>query len=141
MSDGILLAGAGRGTGLEIARLLRARGDKVTALVRPGSDAGELERLGVTVVRGNILDRAGVEAAFAAGPFKAVIDTVGGKRGEPRPDYEGTVLLVDETLAAGVRRFLFVTAIGCGASRAAVGPRVIEFLGRYWTRRRRVRTT
>ena len=123
MSDGILLAGASRGTGLEVARLLRARGERVTALIRRGSDVAELERLGVQVVRGNVLDRADVEAAFAAGPFRAVVDTVGGKRGEPRPDYEGTMLLVDEARAAGVRRFLFVTAIGCGASRA-IRPRM-----------------
>lgn len=129
MNDAVLLFGAGRGTGLEIARLLRARGDAVRAMIRPAADAAPLEALGVEVVRGNVLDRADVEAAFAAGPVRAVIDTVGGRRGEPRPDFEGTVLLVDEALAHGARRFLFVTAIGCGDSRGAVAPRVIEFLG------------
>ena len=28
-----------------------------------------------------------------------------------------------------MRRFIFVTAIGCGDSRGAVGPKVLEFLG------------
>lgn len=129
MRDGILLFGASRGTGLEIARLLAGRGESVTAMIRPGADGTELEGLGVRVLRGDVLHRGDVENAVRSGQFRAVIDTVGGKRGEPRPDYEGTVLLVDAARQAGVPRFLFVTAIGCGESRQAVGPRVIEFLG------------
>jgi uncharacterized protein YbjT (DUF2867 family) len=129
MSGGILVFGGNRGTGLEVCRLLAARGDHVTACVRPSADARELEALGVATCRGDVLDPVSVAAAFASGPFRAVIDTVGGKRGEPRPDNAGTRNLVDAAASAGVRRFIFVTAIGCGDSRGAVGPRVIEFLG------------
>jgi uncharacterized protein YbjT (DUF2867 family) len=70
-----------------------------------------------------------VQGAFASGSFRAVIDTVGGKRGEPRPDYHGTRNLVDAARAAGVSRFILVTAIGSGDSRRAVSPKVLEFLG------------
>lgn len=129
MSGGILVFGGNRGTGLEVCRLLAARGESVTACVRPAADAGELGSLGVATCRGDVLDAASVAAAFATGPFRAVINTVGGRRGEPRPDYAGTRTLVAAAAGAGVRRFLFVTAIGCGDSRGAVGPRVIEFLG------------
>jgi uncharacterized protein YbjT (DUF2867 family) len=129
VTDGVLIVGASRGTGLEVARLLAARGEAVTAFVRPTSDMRELLKLRVRLHRGNVLDPRSVEGAFAAGNFRAVINTVGGARGEPRPDYHGTRNLVDAARAAGVRRFLFVTAIGCGDSRGTVSPRVIEFLG------------
>lgn len=54
------------GTGLigsNICEQLVARGDEVAALVRQGSDAAELEALGVAVVRGDITDPADVRRA------------------------------------------------------------------------------
>ncbi len=129
MADGILIAGATRGTGLEVARLLTARGVDVTALVRPTADLQQILQLPVKLCRGDVLDVKAVQAAFASGNFRAVVCTVGGRRGEPRPDYQGTRNLVDAAGAAGVRRFLFVTAVGTGDSRATVHPKVLEFLG------------
>jgi len=54
--------------GRSVVRLLRERGDEVTALVREGSDAAPLEALGATIVRGDALApddvrRAAVDAA------------------------------------------------------------------------------
>ncbi len=130
MTDGVLIFGGTRGTGLHVARLLRARGDDVTVLVREGSDAAELEAIGATIVRGSALDATGVDAAFAAGPFRAAINTLGGKRGEtPRPDVEGTRQIIRGANKAGVSRVLMVTAIGSGDSRTAVAPKVLEVLG------------
>jgi uncharacterized protein YbjT (DUF2867 family) len=129
VADGVLIVGASRGTGLEVARLLAARGEAVTAFVRPASDLAGLLQLRVKLYKGDVLDPASVAGALAAGSFRAIIDTVGGKRGEPRPDYHGTRNLVDAARQAGVRRFLFVTAIGCGDSRSTVAPKVLEFLG------------
>jgi uncharacterized protein YbjT (DUF2867 family) len=129
MTDGVLIFGASRGTGLEVARILAARGEPVTAFVRPSSDVSALEALPVRLVRGDTLNPEEVAAAFAAGPFRAVVNTVGGRRGEPRPDHLGVKITADAARAAGVSRYLLVTAIGCGDSRGAVGPRVLEFLG------------
>lgn len=129
MEPRVLVVGASRGTGLEVCRRLAARGDAVTAAVRATSDTGALAALGIPCHTADVLDPASLTALFAAGPYRAVIDTVGGKRGEPRPDHVGTRNLVAAATVAGVRRFVFVTAIGCGDSRGAVGPRVIEFLG------------
>jgi len=129
MTDGVLIVGASRGTGLEVARLLEGRGEAVTAFVRPTTDMAGLLKLRVRLFRGDVLDPQSVQGALASGSFRAVIDTVGGKRGEPRPDYHGTRNLVDAARAAGVPRFILVTAIGAGDSRGAVGPRVLEFLG------------
>lgn len=129
MAGRVLVFGGNRGTGLEVCRILAGRGEAVTACVRPGADTAELQRLGVAICRGDILDPASVAAAVGSGDFAAIINAVGGRRGEPRPDNVGTRNLVDAARTAGVRRFIFVTAIGCGDSRSAVGPRVIEFLG------------
>lgn len=129
MTDGVLIFGASRGTGLEAARLLAARGEAVTAFVRPSSDVSALKALPVRLVTGDTLDPSDVAAAFAAGPFRAVVNTIGGRRGEPRPDHLGVKITTEAAVAAGVRRYLLVTAIGCGESRGAVGPRVLEFLG------------
>ena len=130
MAGNVLIFGGTRGTGFQVARLLRERDDSVTVLVREGSDATELEGLGATVMRGNALDRASVDAVFASASFDACVNTLGGKRGEkPRPDIEGTLQIVDGAKHAGVNRVLMVTAIGAGDSRTAVAPKVLEVLG------------
>lgn len=129
MTGAVLIAGASRGTGLEVARLLERRGEAVTAMVRPTASMAGILQLRVRLCRGDVLDPRSVQAAFASGDFRAVIVTVGGRRGEPRPDYHGTRNLVDAAREAGVRRFILVTAIGAGDSRGSVGPKVLEFLG------------
>jgi len=126
---GVLIFGGTGGTGLEIARILAGRGDAVTVVARPTSDRSGLDGLDVTVVTGDVLDVDSVDAAFAAGRFRAVINTVGGRRGEPRPDVIGGQHIADAALRAGVARALLVTAIGAGDSRSAVAPKVIEVLG------------
>jgi uncharacterized protein YbjT (DUF2867 family) len=129
VTDGVLVVGGSRGTGLEVARLLADRGESVTVFVRPTTDMADLLRLKVKLFRGDVLDPVSVQGAFASGNFRAVINTVGGRRGEPRPDYHGTRNVVDAARSAGVQRHIFVTAIGTGDSRSAVGPKVLQFLG------------
>ncbi len=130
MSAGVLLFGATQRTGLEVARILTARGEKVTASVRPSSDRGTLESLGVTLVNADALDAGAVDRAFASGEFRAVVCTIGGSRKEPRrPDFEGTRNIVDAAKRHGVRRMLLVTAIGAGDSRDALAPAAWKFLG------------
>lgn len=127
--SGVLIFGATRGTGLETARILSGRGDAVTACVRPASDASELEELGVDIARGDALDADSVDAVVAGGTYRAIIISLGGKRGEPRPDLIGTRYIVDATRRHGLSRALMITAIGCGDSKSAVAPKVIEVLG------------
>lgn len=130
MPDQILVFGATRETGLEVAKRLVARGDKVTALVRPASDATELEQLGATIYRGDALNADDVKGVFATGEFRAAVNSLGGHRGDAqRPDYVGTKHVVAAALERGVRRHVLVSAIGAGDSRVAVAPKVIEILG------------
>lgn len=60
-----LLTGATGFLGRHLTRLLVERGEALRALVRPGSDAGELLALGVEIVRGQLLDAAAVRDAAA----------------------------------------------------------------------------
>jgi uncharacterized protein YbjT (DUF2867 family) len=116
----VLVIGGTRATGLEVVRLLRSRGDDVVVLVRPGSDAGRVEALGARVVRGDALRPQDISAAFAAGPVRAVVSTLGARSLDgPRPDFEGNRNAVDAARFAGVRRFVLVTVIGAGESRDA----------------------
>jgi uncharacterized protein YbjT (DUF2867 family) len=126
----ILIVGATRGTGLEVARALRATGNQVTAVVRESSDTAALDALGVSTVVADIFSLESVAAVFSGQNYGAVVLSLSGKRGEARrPDRDGVRIIVAAAKASGVTRVLMVTAIGCGDSRAAVAPKVLEILG------------
>jgi uncharacterized protein YbjT (DUF2867 family) len=112
----VLLFGASRGVGRELADRMRARGVDVTALVRPASDTSALDALGVRVVRGDALAADDVARAFAAAPAgAAVVSTLGSRAGEPPAvDEAGNRIVIDRALAMRSERLVLVTAIGCG---------------------------
>jgi NAD(P)-dependent dehydrogenase (short-subunit alcohol dehydrogenase family) len=113
----IVIAGATRGVGFEIARLERARGRMVIALVRPGSNAGELRRIGADLIWGDALDRSDLRRLFEGLPTACdVVSTLPGSADDGRRvDDFGNVNLIDAATEAGLLgRFLLVTPIGCG---------------------------
>lgn len=112
----VLLFGGTRNTGLEVAKILAGRGDRVTAFVRASSDRSGLEPLGVDFVVGDALDMESVRAAFDGGDYTAAITTVGCFSCDPRPDYLGNRNIFDAAGEAGVTRLLLVTSIGSGDS-------------------------
>lgn len=129
MSQTVLVFGGSQRTGLETVRLLTARGDRVRAFVRPTSDRSDLDACGVDYAVGNVLDSGAVEAAFAAGSVDAVVWTVGGARGEPRPDVDGIRNLTAAAEKYRLQRVVMVTAVGAGDSRAALSDHAWKFLG------------
>jgi nucleoside-diphosphate-sugar epimerase len=127
----IFLAGASRGVGREIARLLRAQDIAVTALLRSESDRTLLDALGITVMLADAMDAEGVTQALLADPPPTlVISTIGGTpvQGE-RPDYIGNRNLIDAALQAKALQFILVSSIGTGDSQGAIPPRALEALG------------
>ena len=129
MADDILIFGGTRNTGLETVKLLVARGDTVTAFVRETSDVTALEQLGVAMVVGDALDAASVNAAFEGRPYDAVVTTLGGSVRNHEVDSEGNINVFAAAEKAGVRRVVFVTAIGSGGTKDVLEPRAREFLG------------
>jgi dihydroflavonol-4-reductase len=105
----VFLTGATGLIGGNIAQQLRERGDEVHALVRPGSEAGPLEEMGVRVVRGDVSDAEAVRRAADKSEYAIHSAAVlGGPR--QRPDehesvnVQGTGNVLDTAREVGVAR-------------------------------------
>lgn len=110
-----LVTGATGLLGSHIVEQLRAAGQSVRALVRPGSDKSLLERWGVETVPGDVTDRdslrsamKGVRTVYHAaaqvgdwGPWSSFVAVT----------IEGTRNALDAAAEAGVGRFLHVSSI------------------------------
>jgi len=134
MTGEVLIFGATRGTGLEVARVLARHGEAFSVFARPGSDRAAVEALRPRqVLLGDVLDQEAVDrAVVAAGPLRAVVGTVGGRRGQPtpRPDFEGIRVIVDalRKLPGARPRVLLVTMVGIGDSQGTISAKVREVL-------------
>lgn len=115
----VLVFGATGGTGYEVIRVLRARGQPVTAAVRPTSDRSQVEPLGVSFIVADAMDPQAVRAAVAAADYQAVISTVGCLRCDPSPDFIGNRNIIDAAKARGIRRVILISTVGAGDSRDA----------------------
>lgn len=113
----VLVFGGTSGTGLGAVQNLRAMDVPVTVFVRPTSNLDALEGLGVTTVVGNALNKDDVDAAFASGSFKVVISSLGGRRGQPRPDLVGNMNIAAGAEANGVSRIIQISSMGIPESR------------------------
>jgi uncharacterized protein YbjT (DUF2867 family) len=115
--DAVLVVGGNRGTGLEIVRVLKERGQPVTVMARQTSDISALEQLGIPVVRADALQADQVESAIERGRYRAVISTLGASEKDAvSPDFEGNRNVIDAAKSAGIPRFVLVTVIGAGDS-------------------------
>ena len=112
----ILVVGATGLLGREICRRLAAAGKPLRALVRRTADRAkvdELEQSGATLVRGDLKDRASLDAACRG--IDTVITTasttLSRQEGDSiqTVDQEGQMRLVDAAKAAGVARFVYVS--------------------------------
>jgi uncharacterized protein YbjT (DUF2867 family) len=117
----VLVFGGTSGTGLATVQYLRAQGVPVTVFVRPTSDTSVLEPLGVKMVVGNALNADDVNAAYDSGSYKVVVSSLGGRRGEPRPDLEGNKNITAGANVFGVKRVIQISSIGAGETREPPG--------------------
>jgi len=127
----LVLFGARGGTGLHLARLARAGGWAVTAVIRPGADAGGLPDLGCRVVEADALDRARVaDVMGATRPGRVVASTLGSRTGGPLVDDAGNIAVIDAAAGCGATaRMLLVTSLGCGDSRGFASERLLAAIG------------
>jgi uncharacterized protein YbjT (DUF2867 family) len=113
----VTIAGAHGQIALRLARLLAARGDRVTGLIRNPEHAAEVSEAGASPVVCD-LERASVEeiAAAVTGTGAVVFAAGGGpSSGAARKltmDRDGAVKLLGAATTAGIARYLMISATG-----------------------------
>lgn len=112
----ILVVGATGELGRDICQGLRDKGHAVTGLIRSTSDPQKVQSLinmGVKVVKGNLKDRASLDAACRGVDDVISTATITASR-QPddtiqNVDQEGQLNLVDAARAAGVKHFIYTS--------------------------------
>lgn len=140
----VLIVGATGGTGRQLVAQALERGYSVTALVRDPSRF-PVEHARLTVVQGDVLDYASVEAAVR--DQEAVLSALGHKRYFYPTSIlsEGTRNLVRAMESQGVSRLICETALGIGSSAGRMGlyytflviPLIVQFY--FWDKTRQER--
>jgi nucleoside-diphosphate-sugar epimerase len=104
-------------------------GYRVLSVITGPRDLDYITRAGAQSVRCDPTDRAAVDAVFAGldGRELAVVSILGGS---PQVNSEGNINVIDAAVAAGVRRFVLTTSIGCNESSAIMDPMLRAVAGR-----------
>lgn len=121
----ILVCGASGELGRRLARQLLERGANVRVLLRPQTDATELQKSGAEIVRGDFRDRESLEravrdAATVVSGVTALARMLAGTEGRDgfrAVDRDGNLALIDAAEQAGVGRFVFVSVAGIERAR------------------------
>ncbi len=134
----IFLAGASRGVGLEVAKILTRQQIPTIALLRSAVVQPTLEAMGVTVRFGDAMVGDDLEKAMGGVNISTVISTVGGKSmvydrsrsiDGVRSDFTANRNLIDAAVKFGVQRFILITSLGTGNSVNAIPASALEVLG------------
>jgi uncharacterized protein YbjT (DUF2867 family) len=111
----VLVVGASGSCGTEIVRLLRNDGWPVRAMTRTPELTGDLVAMGAEVVKGDLIDRASLEAACQGVVYVVASAHAALSKGKNSPqtvDRQGHRDLVDIARNVGVKHFVYVGAIG-----------------------------
>ncbi len=132
--DAILVFGASGQIGLDLCAKLRAQGTRVIGAIRAEKGEAELRAMGADVAKVDLFDPASVDQviADAAADVDLVISVFGGPifvPPEELPDGTGNIFIIDSMQKHGIKRFLFMTSIGCGKSWAYQNEMVQQVLG------------
>lgn len=112
----VVIAGGHGQIARQLERLLAARGDQAVGIVRSSDHVGDLEQLGAEAAVLD-LEKAGVDdvvpviSGADAVVFAAGAGPGSGPARKDTVDRDAAVLLADAALAAGVRRYVMVSAI------------------------------
>lgn len=121
----VLVFGARSGIGVQLVESLKAAGAVPVGITRSGSHAS---------MSADVTDAAAVQRVFAEhADVSAVVSIVGGRpfMKETPPDLVGNRHLINAAEQSGSRRFILVSTIGAGDSRAAAPLAARLVLGRF----------
>ncbi len=111
-----IVTGANGFVGAAVVRRLLGAGELVRALVRPGSDRRNLERLDVEIVEGDLRDRQSLVSAFSGGRY--VFHVAADYRlwvPDPAPMYatnvEGSINVVECAAEAGLAGMVYTSSV------------------------------
>jgi uncharacterized protein YbjT (DUF2867 family) len=112
----VVIAGGHGQIAMQLERLLAARGDDAVGLVRNPDHVGDLEQAGATAAvldleRSSVDDLVPVVDGADAVVFAAGAGPGSGSARKDTVDRDAAILLADAALAAGVRRYVMVSAI------------------------------
>jgi L-xylulose reductase len=107
----VMVTGAGKGIGREIALLMASCGASVVAVSRTEADLISLkQQIGCEVIVANLAQADGaIQAAQAAGKIDLLVNNAG--ISIPQPFLETTIDAFDETMAVNVRAALIVSQV------------------------------
>lgn len=116
----VLVFGASGGTGQELVKQALAQGHVVTAFVRDPSRL-EITHACLTMATGDVVDSARVEQAVRG--QDAVMSALGSGRSLKRHPalVEGIQNMIQAMMQEGVRRLVYLSVLGVGASRRQLG--------------------
>jgi nucleoside-diphosphate-sugar epimerase len=125
----VVIFGGDTDPGYRVVQKARAAGLGVVAVLRGPRERDWLERAGAQTATCDPVDRAAVDAVFAGrdGQALGVVCLLGGT---PQLNTVGNMNVIDAAVAAGARRFVLTTSIGCGESSPAMDPFVKAVAGR-----------
>lgn len=120
--------GGSRGTGLQLALHAAHDGCSVTTYARTHSP--ELAQSGVRQVELDALNEQAVARATVSIPSDScIISTLGASGGEDADYLANRYLIQSLEATSQVVRFILVTSLGCGDSRAHASPRLLDAIG------------
>lgn len=111
----VIIGGHGK-VALHLERILTARGDQVTALIRNPAHAPDIEATGATPVVADVESMSTEQIADALRGQDAVVWSAGAGGGDPARTYavdrDAAIRSMDAAAAAGVRRYVMVSYLG-----------------------------
>jgi nucleoside-diphosphate-sugar epimerase len=129
MPSTVVIFGGDTDPGYRLAQLASAAHWRVVSVLRSRIAVPFLKRIGAETAYADATERAEVDAIFAGrdGADLAVVCLLGGS---PQINTQGNLNVIDAAAAAGVKRFVLTTSIGCGDSAGAIDPFVKAIAGR-----------
>ncbi|MBG6054134.1 uncharacterized protein YbjT (DUF2867 family) [Salinibacterium sp. CAN_S4] len=131
----IAIIGATGKVSRHVITQLHARGDDVIAIFRNGDRSSEIAELGATPVVLDIEQATGAALAQAIAGSDAVLFSAGAGGGDAARtravDFDGAVLAMAAASAAGVKRFVMVSAMGAGGPVPTDGDMVTYYQAKH----------